>query len=500
MNAPSAKIAAASARRPATFGHVVKRWLYIVHRWIGIVTCLFFAMWFISGVVMVYVPYPSLDTGQRIAGLRPIDYHQVALLPADAANAAHVDLPETVALEMRADQPVWRVKSWEGDESVISADRGQVLFVAGREEAVRIAGLYGKAPVTGIERIERDQWTVAGGYNAHRPLWKATLGGDGGREVYVSSQTGAVVLSTDRWQRFWNWLGSVPHWLYPTVLRQDNDAWRQVVMWVSGPCILGGITGMWIGILRVRLGKRRFAKGQMIPYHGWMAWHHIAGLFGGIALIAWMFSGWLSVDPFHLFKSRRVTVAERQAYAGVDVPPNIDFTALQKLAPDARRIELGWVAGHAVLRVQSEGAPPRQIDARTLAPVTFSHRGLVAAARTLVPDAPLRSVETLTRPDAYWYEIGDMPKLPVLRLRFDDPARTWLHIDPATGSFLGALDSKRRVYRWAFDFLHKWDLNVLTERRPVWDIVVWLLSILGTVTSVTGIWVGWKRLRRKSAS
>ena len=36
-----------------------KRWLYLLHRWAGITLCLFFAMWFISGVVMMYVGYPS---------------------------------------------------------------------------------------------------------------------------------------------------------------------------------------------------------------------------------------------------------------------------------------------------------------------------------------------------------------------------------------------------------------------------------------------------------
>jgi len=33
----------------------MKRYLYLWHRWLGIVLCLFMAMWFISGVVMMYV-------------------------------------------------------------------------------------------------------------------------------------------------------------------------------------------------------------------------------------------------------------------------------------------------------------------------------------------------------------------------------------------------------------------------------------------------------------
>lgn len=50
--------------------------------------------------------------------------------------------------------------------------------------------------------------------------------------LYVSSTTGKVVLDTARQERFWNWLGSVPHWLYPRAMRENQPLWRQVVMWV----------------------------------------------------------------------------------------------------------------------------------------------------------------------------------------------------------------------------------------------------------------------------
>jgi len=35
--------------------------------------------------------------------------------------------------------------------------------------------------------------------------------------------------------------------------------------------------------------------------------------------------------------------------------------------------------------------------------------------------------------------------------------------------------------------------------RPAWDIVVWLLSILGTIVSLSGVVVGWRYLRRRPA-
>lgn len=91
-----------------------------------------------------------------------------------------------------------------------------------------------------------------------------------------------------------------------------------------------------------------------------------------------------------------------------------------------------------------------------------------------------------------------MPKLPVLRVRYDDPAATWVHIDPRTSAILGDTDARRRLYRWAFDLLHKWDFNGLTLNRPAWDILLWFFSLLGLATSVTGIRIGWIRLRRRA--
>jgi uncharacterized iron-regulated membrane protein len=85
--------------------------------------------------------------------------------------------------------------------------------------------------------------------------------------------------------------------------------------------------------------------------------------------------------------------------------------------------------------------------------------------------------------------------LPVLRVRYDDPAGTWVHIDPRTGRIVGDMDRRRRVYRWAFDLLHRWDLNVLIANGPARDVVLWLMSILGLITSITGIRIAWVRLR-----
>ncbi|MGI4876805.1 MAG: PepSY domain-containing protein [Janthinobacterium lividum] len=473
--------------RRARRGGQWKRWLYLTHRWLGIVTCLFFAVWFVSGLVMIYVPFPSLTRAERLTGLGPIDWRQVRVQP-DARGA------RSMALEMQAARPVWRIDWWDGPQTVVAATDGSEAGRTDAGEARVIAASFGRAPVVALELVMRDQWTVAGSYERHRPLWKASLAGPGGRVLYVSSRTGAVVLDTGGRERFWNWLGSVPHWIYPTMLRQDNEVWRQVVMWVSGPCIVGAVAGMWIGILRLRTGSRRFSRGRMTPYRGWMGWHHWAGLIGGVFLIAWIFSGWLSVDPFRLFASKGIGQADERSYDSGGLP-HIDLDRLARHAQGARRVEVIHAAGRALILIQRARTSDVVIDATTLDPARLDRRLLVAAARRLLPGAAIGRVELLRSPDAYWYEVDDLPVLPVLRVRFRDAAGTWVHIDPATGELLGDMDRRRRIYRWAFDLLHKWDLNVLTSNRPGWDVVLWLLSLAGMITSVTGIRIGWSRLR-----
>lgn len=473
----------------------MKRWLYLVHRWIGIATCLLFVMWFASGLVMLYVAFPSLDEREQLAGLSPIAWKQATAAPPMQVMGA----ARQAVLEMRGDRPVWRVSPWEGDTRAFRASTGTPDRDATRAEAARIAGQFGKAEVTGIEAIQSDQWSVTSRYDAHRPLWKAHLAGDARRVLYVSSTDGSVVLDTDTHERFWNWLGSVPHWLYPRALRADQPLWRQVVLWSAGPCVLVGLTGVWIGLMRLRAGKRRYRGGRMTPYAGWMKWHHVSGLVGSVFLILWIFSGWLSVDPGRLFASEGLSLDARRAYAGHRALPPPDLTRLAQIAPDARRIVIGAAAGRAFVRVQHADGEDRLFDAVTLELLKPDRTAIAAFATRLAPGARIVSITTLTRPDAYWYSVKGQLQLPVLRVTYDDPAATWVHIAPDTGEIVGQSDTRRRVYRWLFDLFHRWDLALLLQVPLARELLIWAMSLAGILCSAAGVVIGWRRLRRPRA-
>ena len=85
-------------------------WLYVIHRWIGIGTCLLFAMWFISGVVMMYVAFPQLTDTERWAALPTIAWDKVQVSPDRATAAAgFTRYPRDLRLVMLNDEPVYRL-------------------------------------------------------------------------------------------------------------------------------------------------------------------------------------------------------------------------------------------------------------------------------------------------------------------------------------------------------------------------------------------------------
>ena len=47
----------------------LRRWTYLTHRWCGVAGCLLMALWFVSGMVMLFIGYPKLTPWDRLAAL-----------------------------------------------------------------------------------------------------------------------------------------------------------------------------------------------------------------------------------------------------------------------------------------------------------------------------------------------------------------------------------------------------------------------------------------------
>jgi len=479
----------------------VVRWLIIGHRWLGIATCLLFALWFLSGLVMMYMPFPSLAAKERLSLQERIDWTRIAITPERALHGlALASFPRELRLEMMAGEPVYRVQPLDAPRIAVSAVDGRIIQKVDAADARAIvASVAGRSDMLTVTTLESDQWSVAQTFNQHRPLHRVALNDALGTELYVSSRTGEIVLDTHARERAWNWVGAVLHWMYFRDLRAHPAVWSQVVMWTSGVGIAVALTGLWLGIDRLRL-RRRYRGRDVTPYRGWMAWHHIAGLVGGVFVVTWIFSGWLSMGPpvpWNREPDVQRMAAGNAAFLGndrPDFPSSLDV--LSSLHPrDVREAAFVWSLGHPLLVLKSRDAEPLLLDASTGSPHRFDDAVLTAAAPRLLSDAELVATERLEQEDAYWYSRrGDRP-LPVLRFIFDDPDRTWIHVDPRTGQVLNWMRHGDRIDRWLFNALHSLDFRLLLAHRPAWDIVMWLLSLAGIVISISGVVIGWRRLR-----
>jgi hypothetical protein len=105
-------------------------------------------------------------------------------------------------------------------------------------------------------------------------------------------------------------------------------------------------------------------------------------------------------------------------------------------------------------------------------------------------------VQQLERYDSYYYDRNRELPLPVLRVEYDDPQRTWLYVDPRRGAIVRKEERLTRLNRWLYHGLHSLDFPFLYYRRPLWDVVVIVLSAGGLLLTVTTIAPAWRRLRR----
>lgn len=451
------------------------KWLVVLHRYVGIVMGLLMLVWFLSGIVMLFVRWPEVTDHERAAGLPPVAWGQCCAF----GEIQEVIQVQDASVEDLAGRPVLRF-----DGQVLDLVTGRMVHRISGGEAARVARAYATAhgvagdpgrPVA----IDRDQWTVTGYFDKHRPFYLFHFDDPARTDIYVSAHTGAVSQVVNAREKVLNWLGPIPHWLYPQVLRADAALWAQVVIWTSVAGVFLTVTGLYLGIASWRPWRDR----RLTPYRGVMAWHHLTGLTAGVLTLTWVASGLFSMNPWGMFDSPGDERGEQVtgAFAFGDLAEAVAGARSQGVA--ARQLTAAPVAG--VLYLMADGV---RLDA-TGRPAPLASAALAEAARRL---GPARSAGMITAPDAYYYDGHDgSAKVPAYRVELNDGVRFYL--DPASGQMLARVDAAGRAYRWAFAGLHRLDVvNGLRGGGP-WIVTMVALLVLAGAGVATGVWLGWRR-------
>lgn len=511
--------AAAVYRLPCHPHGMVTPFLRIVtflHRWLGVAVAAMLLTWFLSGIVMMYREYPSVEAEDRVARLPPLDPALVMLSADEAFARAGLAPPGSYVLLTSFDgRPVYASSG-----VLIYADDGTEQREADDAQIDRAAAAWTGQPIAQAVRTsidEPDQWTLSGEIRNIRPLFKYAW--PDGQHVYVDGTTGDVVQYTTTASRFWAYLGAIPHWLYFTPLR-TQPLWFRTVVWLSltgaATSILGLLIGAWMYSPRRRY--RHAGAATSIPYRGWKRWHMVAGLALGVFAVTWTFSGWLTMGPFPIMErvsswfvspdatadgriQRALSLALRgprlEASAYAAKPPRDAIASVYEFGP--RELEYTSYAGQPIYVLSNERGDTRIVPVHGDPRPGFDVDDVMDRLRRAGGEH-LAELRVLHQYDRYYLDRHGAQPLPVIYARLDDEVGSRYYIDPRTATLVGGYSSHQWVERWLSRGLHSFEFPWLYNHRPLWDIVVISLLLAGSGLCLTSLVLAWRAMGRLVAS
>jgi hypothetical protein len=508
------------------------RCVVVAHRYLGLVISLLIIVWFVTGIAMMYAGgMPRLSAQLRLERLADVDLSAIRLSPAQAAErlAAETgaDTPGRVQLVSLIDRPVYRVGG-----ATVFADTGDILEDVDERQAQTIVAKFLRLPEQQVHHVRTltdiDQWTLQQG--RLMPLYKFAVDDEAGTEAYVQASSGEIAMLTTRRARGLAWISTIPHWLYFTALRGNQPLWLRLVVWTSAAASVLALLGLILSVTQLRR-VQPFSLSKAIPYSGPMRWHYITGAVFGLFTLTWAFSGLVSMEPWAWTEAPGIEVRRNvftggspdlARFAAMDATTwrrllggrgikEVDFARIQdehyyvvrqtpQSAPDQRTTDPRERL-HAPYDILGRAEPDRVlVNAETLAVRSepFSTDSLIARLKSAVQDAPIVESELLADYDSYYYSRSRQTPLPVLRVKFGDPAETWVYVDPEMSQVLAQIPYWSRVERWAYNGLHSWDF-AFWYKQPLWDVTMLTMLFGGLASSCLGLVMGVRRMRRAGA-
>lgn len=484
------------------------RYVLVAHRYLAVATGLLMTLWCLSGFVMMYQAFPEQTQEQRLRGLEPLDLQNccnLSLLPIEDDAPA-----PAFRVEMLLGEPVLRLPS-----QVVKLRSGFYQAPLDDEQIMQVADTWaaGNAPTArpvSAAIIEHDQWTIQSA-RRNQPVHHIVMNDRAGTQIYINGTTGEVFQKTTRRERVLSWLGVIPHWLYPTLLRQNAALWTEVVIWASVVGTFLAATGLYVGLGRVktrraRLRARPVAGSRVSPYRGLWYWHHMLGLIFGVLTLTWVFSGLMTMNPWGTLSGggareyrealigqaewrdvRQFLAAASAAQQRGDLPETLASLQSQVFAGElhmiARSAPDSSNRGPAnVVRLNSAAQPAPALSVDQV-------EDLLSEGDWALREATLMHAE-----DAYYYAHKTPIELPVIRATLSDPEGTRLYVGPQSAN-VRVLTESGRTSRWIRTGLHRLDFAFM-KSRPLWDILVILLLAGVTCLCATGTWMSFQRIRR----
>ncbi len=481
----------------------VVHFFFSIHRITGCIIALFFLMWFVSGLVFIYHPYPRLS--DRLL------YEKEESLPSS--------LPDIQTIEKKAGGSIRNLKIHQFQQQTLVTvttndstfsfccnDSLSVVKPVNFASIKEIAKRWIDAPVLKVDTLhERAQWVLYSSYERVLPIYKFYFDDADKHELFISGKTGEVQQLTNKSQRFWAWVGAIPHKFYLPFIRKDVDVWKTCLTIGGVFCVLAALSGIFVGIYVLYVRHKQNKRWESPYRKRWFYLHHVTGLIFSLFLLAWGISGTFSMNriPQWIVNSEGKYHFSSSRIWGKDPLPTdaykLDYRNLQSKYPDLK--EVRWIHFRDI-PVYAIIAGDREllIDASStqIKELYIPQETVIEGIKHMHGNDVKYDISVLKEYDNYYlYREQPIDKtLPVYKILVEDNISTRYYVNPKTG-YVRYLNNNKMVKRWVFSGIHYLNIKWLIERPVLWTICIWALCLGCGFVCLSGCWLGFKYIKRK---
>lgn len=479
---------------------MIRKFIYSLHRVLGTAVSLLFLMWFCTGLVLIYHPFPNVTAEQKNEKLETLPDS----LPAIDVLESQIKNPDkTSKIRLRQFQGQTIVTASEKKHNyTFCADTNEIAKKVNYKAIENIAKTWVNAPVEKVDTlIDLEQWIMYSKYEKELPIYKFYFADENGSQLYIASKSGDVQQFTTSVQRFWAWIGAIPHTLYIPALRKHTQLWIDTITLLAMIGLVMCIGGIYVGVDAYY--RRYKSKGKFeSPYRKkWYWWHHVVGLLFGIFLLTWAVSGVMSLKkvPQWITKTHeeyKIPMKIKGKHPSLD-KYKLDYRLIKQRYTDLKEVEWSYFQGVPFYKT-IVGGKELSIDASqdTLLELFLPQKAIEKSIRSIHGDSVKFSVTLIDEYENYYLPWKKELALPVYKVEVDDADKSLYYINPKNGDYK-YLNQNRKTRKWMFNALHYFHIKWLMDRPVLWTIFIWVAVLGCIIVSGTGVWLSWKYIRRK---
>lgn len=493
------------------FTRQIDKFLFTIHRILGTLLSILFAMWFASGLVMIYHTFPYIPAS---AYLMKNDCLHAGNVPSleqiRSLEPQEIDGLQSVTLHSYLGSV--RLTYNYRDTSVLRVVRSAPAL---KDTTATLLDMWSDRKPVRVDTLYRlDEWIINKWGYSDFPVYKFHFNDQGKHQLYIGGN--AVLQYVSQSQRLWGYLSAVPHWIYIRQLTQYPDIWIPFIMWSAFLGCFMCLTGIYLGVKRFRVS--RFRVTSMYRRFSYK-WHHIMGAVFGVFCITSAFSGAMSVTSVPQWLVKTHTYTDRSPLTALSLKafslePAVWLQSVcEPAGKPVYRLKLQSYLGRPVMELATDSVVTSgtrylsyqnrttrfiYTDASQNYPQSLhiDKTDIGRALQTLYPaNASDIRISTLTAYDSYYINRNLNQPLPVWKAEINDEDRSLYYFNPSVPDYY-YYNSSRKVQKYLYSHLHNFTFPFLVQHGALRIVLLWVICLAGLFISLTGCYLGIRYLMR----